>query len=445
MFNPIINYPPFVAATDSNVFGAILTQDTFGEQVLIWGTPTSESWTTGTKEITGVEVVYNTVTANSASTWNVSLQALSSSGNPIKPTGIPLAVWSGSVTSSILVVDRPITHSFTSSYTISTGSKLGVVFKYDTFVAPTTVNVRSLVGKGDFNSLYGINTSTTTGSTWGVQSGNAPVIRFLCSDNTKLFFQGTPDVMTRNAGISNDFSSTATGTALDSGDERGVLWIPKKTYDITQFKITARLTQTSSVANFRMYRDTTLLANKTVTPSDNPDVSTFFGYAVNLPTPIRVYPNDNIRFTQMPVSGNLRHTRYTFATPEDLQKFYGGDDDETNFSYTNRVDAGAWNTPSGATSSSMLLQIYGDEVTGSALIQGTLKISGSVLIAGQPANNARIFALRQTDGVVITTSSAANGSYTLNVTSSLYHVFTEYESGSQKYNALSAWNIQPVI
>jgi hypothetical protein len=444
MTNPIINYPPFLSPLNINFFTTILTQDTAGEQVFAWGTPTSESWTSGTKEITGVEVVYAQITANSASVWNVSLQALSSSGNPIKPTGIPLAVWSGSVTSSTFVTDRPITHSFTSSYTIPTGSKLGVVFKYDTFVAPTTINIRSFASKGEFNSSYGLPTSTTTGSTWSVGGSGIISMRFLCSDNTKLFFEGALNAMSRGATTAATFTSTSTGTGLDSGDERGVLWVPKKTYDITNFQFVARLGEDPTVAELRMYRDTNLLASRTITPMDNPDTGTSYGYWVNFSTPIRVYPNDNIRFTQLPISSSLRHTRFTFDTPTDMQNYFGGEDDETNFSYTNRVDGGAWNTPSGAESSSVLLQLYGTEVTGSALIEGVSTISGSVLRAGQPASGARIFAMRQSDGVVATTSSANDGTYTLNLTSSAYHVFAEYESDGQLYNALSAWNVQPV-
>jgi hypothetical protein len=446
MIDNIINYPPFVEALDNNTFGLVFSQDTAGEQAYVWGTPISESWTSGTKQISGVEVVYGSVTANSASIWNVSLQAQSASGNPIKPTGIPLAVWSGSVTSSTFAIERVITHSFTSSYEIPTGSRLGVLFKYDTFVSPTTLNVRGFNAKFELDSSCGISTTTNSGSTWSINTATTIAsLRLLCTDGSKLFFDNYPDSLALSSVTSNDYSSTATGTGIDSGDERGMLWVPKKTYDISRFQITSRLTQTSSIANFRMYRDTTLLANKTIFPIDNIDIGTSTGYSVDISPPIRVYPNENIRFTQMPVSGNIRHIRFTFVTPTDLQNFFGGDDDETNFSFTNRVDGGAWNTPSGATSSSLPLQIYGMEVTGSELIKGTLKISGSVSVAGQPVSGAQIFALRQSDGLVITTSSATDGRYELYVTSSSYHVFAQYQSGGQKYNVLSSWNVQPVL
>jgi hypothetical protein len=85
------------------------------------------------------------------------------------------------------------------------------------------------------------------------------------------------------------------------------------------------------------------------------------------------------------------------------------------------------------------------EVTGSELIKGNLKISGSVSVAGQPVSGAQIFALRQSDGLVITTSSATDGKYELYVTSSSYHVFAQYDSSGQKYNVVSSWNVQPVL
>ena len=443
MYNPILNYNPFLAPLNINLFTTILTQDTAGEQIYAWGTPTSESWDSGTKEITGIEVVYGLLTFNASSILNISLQEPSSSGNPIKPNDIPLAVWSGSVTSDNLRLNVPITHSFTSSYTISPNTKLGVVFKYDTFTAPTTINVRAFT-TNDFNSSYGIPTSTTSGASWTAGTAGMICMRFLCSDGSKLFFDGALNSMQQGADTSATFTSTSTGTTVNSGDERGILWIPKKTYDITNFQFVARLPTTDSVAQLRMYRDTELLASRTLTPLDNPEILTFYAYWVNLPTPIRVYPNDNIRFTQLPISSSIRHVRFTFPTPTDMQNYFGGDNDETNFSYTNRVDGGAWNTPIGAESSSVLLQIYGTEVTGSSLIEGTSIISGSVLQAGQPASSARIFAMRESDGTVISTSSAPDGTYTLNLTSSTYHVFAEYQTEGQLYNALSAWNVQSV-
>lgn len=443
MFNSIINYPPFVSALNVNLSATITTLDLSGEQLFLWGTPISESWTSGTKDITGVRLIYTTVTANSSSVFNISLQLPSASANVYRPDGIPLAVWSGSVTTASFSTTTPVTHSFTSSYTISPNTKLGVVFKYDIFSASTAVSPRAFLSRGEFSTVYGASTSTTTGSTWGTSTGILP-IQFICSDGSNLTYNGVPDAFIVTSFTSNEYTSTATGTGIDSGDERGMLWIPKRTYDIDKFVMLGRLVNTTTITNFNMYRDTTLLAQKTYTSQSNPNLQNFYRYSVDINPPVRVYPNDNIRFTTAPQSGSTRHVRISFGSTEQMKNFLGGDDDEIEFSFTNRVDGGAWNTPSGATSSLHMLQIYGNEVTGSALLSGSLTISGSVTLGGQVVSGARVYALRQSDGLVITTQSANDGGYQFNLSSSTYHVFVEHTTGSQQYNATSLWDIQPV-
>lgn len=443
MFNSIINYPPFVSAVNVNLSSTIITMDLSGEQLFLWGTPISESWTSGTKDITGVRLTYATVTVNSTSVLNISLQLPSASANPTRPNGTPLAVWSGSVTAANFNTTSPVTHSFTSSYTISPNTKIGMLFKYDIFNATTQLAPRGIASRTEYNPVYGTSTSDTTGSVWNAGTGIIP-IQFICSDGSTLTFTGIPDAFIVASSVSSDYSSTTGGTGIDSGDERGMLWIPKKTYDIDKFVMLGRLVQSSSVATFNMYRDTTLLAQKTYTSQSNPNVQTFYKYFVDINPPVRVYPNENIRFTTAPQSGTVRNVRISFGSTEQLKNFLGGDDDEIEFSYTSRTDGGAWNTPPGATSSLHMLQIYGNEVTGSALLSGSLAISGSVTLGGQVVSGAQVYALRQSDGLVITTQSANDGTYRFNLTSSTYHVFVEHTTGSQQYNATSLWDIQPI-
>ena len=424
------------------MFVGALTQDTAGEQIFIWGTLVSESWSNGTKEITGIKLSYHVVTANTGSIYNISLQEITSSLPANRPTGIPLAQWSGSVTSSTFVVSKAVTHTFTSSYSVAPETKLGVLFKYDAFASPTALNVRGLEDKREFTTLYGQTQSATSGSTWTISSGIA-VIQFLCSDGSVLFFKGIPNSIAESVTVSSDYTPTSTGTGIDSGDERGMLWIPKKTYDINRFTLFARLTTTSSIADFTMYRDTTVLASKRITPLTNRALTEFSSFDVNMIPPIRVFPNDNIRFTTTAISSSVRHARFSFENEQAMKNYLGGDSDEINFSFTNRVDGGAWNTPPSASYSFLPLQIYGTEVVGNELLSGSLKISGSVEVSNVPVSGARIFALRQSDGAVASTTSSVTGTYQFNLTASTYHVFTEYETVGQKYNALSYSNIQP--
>ncbi len=439
---PILNTHRLINALSSNLQSGLITQDTAGEIVAVWGTPTSQSWTSGSKEIVGVDVAYSTINTVTSSLWQVSLQALSASGNPIKPTGIPLALWTGST--STLTNVGVTRHLFTSSYSISPDTKLATVFQFLIFSASTTVLVGGYPGRSsEYGTDFGVSTSNDTGSTWTI-TGNVPTLRFVCADSSSLYLKGSGYGLPSGRNISNDFTSASTGTGIDDGDERGMLWVPNKTYDIRGFTLLGRRTNANSAVDVCMYRDTTLLASQSLTFIDNPRVTDVSRFVVSIASPVRVNPNDNIRFTVKPTNQTTRHYRFSFASTEDMKEFFGGDGNETNLSYTNRVDGGAWNTPTSASYSLLPVQIYGTEVTGSGLLSGSARISGSVVLNGQLVSNATVLGLRTTDGSIITTQSSETGTYSLNLTSSNYHVFVEYQSGSQLYNANSSWNIQPV-
>ncbi len=439
--NPILKTPEFVDYLTTNLQAGLLTIDTAGEQVFLYGTLVSQSWSEGTKNITGMQVSYLSVTANANSVVEITLQNISSSGNPIKPEGVPLAIWSGSLT---FPASSVVTHTFTSSYTVSPEARLGAVFRYSTFVATSAFNLVTPSNTGIPQNSVGVSTSTNSGSTWSVNSARPPV-RFICDDGSVLYFKDayTGMLTSRNTGV--DFNGNSTGTGIDSGDERGILWIPKKTYDITAFKILGRTTNVATSADFILYRDNTVLVSQSMVPSNLITLSSALDYGKVFDTPIRVYPGDNIRITCKPLStaAGVRTFRYTFENEAEMKLFFGGENAESNISFTNRVDEGAWNTPPSASFSMWPAQIYGVEVVGTELLSGSSSISGSVTLNSEPVEGATVKLVHQDTNTVFTTSSDANGIYQFNnISSSKYHALIEYQSGNQKYNAFSFWNIQ---
>jgi len=269
-------------------------------------------------------------------------------------------------------------------------------------------------------------------------------LRLKTSDNSTLYYKYGYVGMMKDSSVTSNFQSNTTGTGLDSGDERGMLWVPKKTYDLMGFNVLSRIPDSTGEVDFCIYRDTTLLTSRSVGPDENVITGAPCTYGMTFPNTIRVFPNDNIRVTVKPRVLSARWYRFSMISDSDMNVFFGGDQYENNLSLTNRVDEGAWNTPPSASSSFTPVQLYGYEVTGSALLSGSNIISGSVTNQGNPVEGATVRIIRQSDNVVATTSSNASGYYQFNLASGSYHTVVEYESGSQKYNALSKWDIGAV-
>ena len=436
------NSPPLYTIVGGATWGSTGMRST-GSFTAVWGTPTSESWTTGTKEITGVEVVYATL--SSASVIQVSLQNVTRSvtGGDRIPDGTVLTAWSGS--SSFGGVGALVTHSFTAPYTISTGSVIATVLEYlDRGPSLPQMGFRALETYSPSSGEFGAVIKISTASAWQPTGNYFSPMRFICSDGSKLYYRNGYLGMTSASSATIDYGPTATGTGIDSGDERGMLWIPKKTYDIVEARLGVRLENAAAQADIALYRDTTLLASQSYTNSENMSIAIRAAYGIKLNTPIRVYPGDNIRLTTKPRASTVRWDRLSFMTNEDMIDFFGNSQYETNLSITNRVDEGAWNTPVSASSSYTPIQFYGYEVTGAELLSGSYAVSGSVVVDNTPVQNATVRVMRNSDNLTTSASTDVNGIYQFNLASGSYHVVAEYEFGGQKYNALSFWNVPSV-
>ncbi len=433
----------FFTQAGNSVWGTTGMRQT-GSYSAPWGTLVSRSWSSGTKDIIGVEVVYGAV-ATTSSILQVSLQNFSASANLTVPDGTLLAKWTGSINPT--ASGKITRHTFDTPYTVSTGSKIVTVIEYlDRGPVLPSLTIGTYQVYTEVTSNCGFSLKVSTASIWQTSGDYLSAVRFPCSDGSTLYYEGGYAGMGgTDASIVNNYTSQSTGVGIDSGDERGMLWVPNKTYDISGFRLLNRFTDATSTADLCMYRDTTLLVSKSITTADNIFTSTPVGYGAFFDTPIRVNPGENIRITTKPTFGNARWYRFSWVSADDMKEFFGGEENETNFSITNRVDNGAWNTPTSASYSIVPFQIYGTEVTGSALLSGSYTISGSVLNQGVPVVGATIRAIKRPENIALTTSSNASGYYQFsNIKSGSYHLVVEYESGSQKYNALSSWNVPSV-
>lgn len=440
--NSIIRYTTYALPFSNAVYVGLQTIDTFGEQTACWGSVVSQSWVSGTKDIVAVEAVYNTLTAVTGAIWHVSLQNLSSSANPIRPDGVVQQVWTGST--SLLSLSNVVSHTLDVPRTVNVNDKFAAVFKYDTFAATAVVSVRATTKAVSVEEI-GSSVSTTTGSTWVDNGSSIPSVRFRCSDGSYIYFDGQNGISTSFA-IGTDFLQNSTGTGIDSGDERGVLWIPKKSYMITSAASLMRRTGAATTVNLCFYKDEQLLASQSFDSSSNRTISNHHMVGITFDPPIRVESGSSYRLTQQPTSttNGVRWYRYGFNSPEDKVMYLGGVDAESEISITNRVNLGSWNTPISASFSFHPVQFYGYPITGSELLSGSSVVSGSITKLGDFIEGAVIRAVRQSDNIAISTSSNASGYYQFSLASGSYHLVVEYESSSQKFNALSQWDV-PVI
>ncbi|MFN9952580.1 MAG: hypothetical protein ACK55I_05715, partial [bacterium] len=126
---------------------------------------------------------------------------------------------------------------------------------------------------------------------------------------SKLYYQYGNFGMTSASFLATDYLSNFTGTGIDSGDERGMLWIPKNTYDIVEAKLLTRMVDPTTDMDMCLYRDTTLLASESYDNSKNVGTGERVAYGVKLTTPVRVYPGDNIRLTAKVKVSQIRWNR----------------------------------------------------------------------------------------------------------------------------------------
>ncbi len=446
---PILTYREVVNIWSTSQFQGPTAagSDAAGDHIAWWGKLYAPNWTSGPKTITAVRVSYEDGIYAVGSVWEVSLRAVNRAVYPAVPSSSIGQFWSGSlldIAGGSFTDDTIAVHTLNTGRTVSIDEEVVVYFRWSTFVSTAALYPNYINTTFTIDSPV-VRTSTNSGGSW-TDVEDLPHVEFICDDGSIIYFKGADYFYTAEL-QSKFYTSASIGTDIDGGDERGVLWIPKKTYDIDAVAYHVRPASGSSapIAELCLYKDTTLLASRSFTlASENFLATNPVARVINFPltSPIRVNESDNIRATVKPIVGEFRWHAWTLSSSAHLSRYFS--EVEDNISITNRIDGGAWNTPTDADRSYTPLQFYGREVTGSALLSGSNIISGSVTNQNTPVEGATIRAIRQSDNIVITTSSNASGYYQFNLAPGSYHVVVEYESGSQKYNALSQWDVNLV-
>lgn len=357
---PIIRYPFNFAQNNAPIAG-VLTQDLSGEKAAFLGPLDSPTWVSGTKTITGVVVRYTSVTVGTGSTWRVSLQDLAAATVPLQPDGVVDQEWTGAPQAGWSTSD--VTHTFTTTRTVSKGDRLAVVFDYSVFGSGTILSLGAIdILTPEFVDVGCVN--MPNGGAWAL-SGDIPNIEFVCDDGSRIYFRDCYFRITTFA-AGTDYNQSGTGTTIDAGDERGILWVPRRSYELSEVSAALRLTNASSTADLCLYRDNTLLASRSFSSADNRNLSVHLNAIMRLNTKIVVSAGENIRLTLKPTSGSsfgIRWYRYTLDSVDSRIRFLGGNDFEPNVSVTNRVDEGAWNTPATAdTSLAVGMQFFGRQI-----------------------------------------------------------------------------------
>ncbi len=350
--------PAHIALPDAyGVAGA--TMDASTEETIFVGELNAPDWSSGTKTIVGAELLVVTKTNGGGTTTvrvalcNVDL----TTGNPARDDGVE----DQTVDTAIASIPTPQnlwTVTFGSTRTVSKYERLALRIRFTAYGSGTPAIAFECVGSDSASSMPQVTNIVTTTYT---QRGSYPSVAFICDDGSRIFF----DPCLPPSGQTSqwiDFNSGSTGTTIDGGDERGMLWIPAKTYDIYQFEMWTRFNNAAGDSQLVVYRDTTQLTAMDMDATLAGALNNTQGFHLRPdPLPLRVNAGDNIRIVLKPTSANaVRLWRNQLANALDKQCFI----DEQNFEWTNRVDGGAWNSPTGADVNFPSLRIFGEEVPG---------------------------------------------------------------------------------
>lgn len=341
----------------NGVNGETLNMNVASRQVMFYGNLWAPGWNSGTKTIVGVRLVVSAKTNGTGSTVRMSLQDMTTT-YPFKPDGTRDQEWTGAPADFGTGVQD---FTFGSNRSVSPGDLLGFVMEFSVFGSGSAVALRTIAGKEISSDDVGYMSSSDTGATWTRALGN-PQIAFICDDASLVYFTGIPFLLT-GVNTSSDFQASSTGTGIDGGDERGILWVPRRAHRISAVSTLLRLAGTTSVCDLCVYRGTTLLAARTYDATRNNSTSFYFVATLEF-SELDVHPDEEIRLVLKPTTSTVRWLRYSFRDAADLAAYFGGDDLENRISLTNRVDGGPWNAPSTGDASFAPFQVHGYPLVG---------------------------------------------------------------------------------
>lgn len=441
VFNfPSPNIDPYNVSFSATATSVI---DAAAEKLFFYGVPWHPDWRGGSKNISQVIIVPSTVTQGTGTTTvRVGLSDIAASPGEFPPRDDGVLDQSGSIALTSVVSNVPLTITLDSARAINFNDRVGVVVEFSEFGTGPALSLRT--------NVINVATGYTTGISeyigapaWTARTAY-PNIVLVCDDGSRLYLGRATGNMPIS--VNSDYNSATTGTGIDSGDERGNLWIPRSTWDITDLTALVRAS-TSPSADFDvvLYRDDTVLWSKSYEGDQLTIVNTHHVIDAAFDTPIRVNAGENIRMTVKATTvENIRVVRHIWNHVDDKKAFLGGAEEEYNVEVTNRVDTGSWNSPAGATGSFHMFQLTGNKhggpyISGSHIVSGTVALNSD---GSNPVAGATVRIIRQSDNGILQTTSSISGSYSFSVASgSAYHVVAEYISGSQRHNWRSLFDI----
>lgn len=403
--------------------------DAADEMAYMYGELHGEGWTSGNKTIVAIEASLSR-TGGVGSTFRAGFEDPSTTGHPMRGDGT--LDENGTVALADITQGDVTVFTLGASKVVSYRQKVGVRFDYSDFSGGGSVFLFTWLASGALSMPH---VSNYVGGAWAARQTSVPAIAFVCSDGSRLFFAPTLAIL-RNT-YWEDFSDTSTGTGYSQGDERGNRWVPKRPWTITGLLAGLRVNAAAASGELRIFVNGSLQKTWTVDGDELQTTNTIYSYKTPQDASVKVNVGDTVIVAFRPTAGTWRLYRTQVGTVAQMAHF----GEENQLEYVNRVDEGAWNLPTGGDTTVGGIVIYGHPtpMIGTYQVSGTVRVDGTAVGAG---HTVRL--IRQADNGVMSTLTAANGTYSFLVEPGfLYHAVAEVNVSGQRYNYRSLFDLTP--
>lgn len=407
--------------------------DAADEKVYMYGELHGYGWESGSKTITAIEFVPSKSNGTGGTIVRVGFEDIdTTTGSPPRGDGT-IDEFGTLDLNTEMTSDVPAQFVLNTGKVVTPGQKVGVRVDFSDYSGGGTLFVRAWLASLPVSTPL---SSGYVGGAWASRSTSLAMVRFVCSDGSYLYF--APSLGMYGVSAWEGFTVNSTGTALGSGDERGMRWRPKAAYTINGILAGLRADTLGSTALVRMWVNGVLKFSYTAKANEMVQLSSITSNRLTVDPPVPVVPGDVVIVSVAPQdTGNWR--LYRTLLPLEADKLHFGP--ENDFEYVNRVDEGAWNLPTGGTLAVAGFAFYGYPTP----IAGTHTISGNVSVSGTPVEGAVVRLIRQADNGTDATLTDENGDYSFSVAPGfLYHALAEVNLSGQRYNYRSLFDLTPI-
>jgi hypothetical protein len=360
----IVDTMPYGLSVQGAVNATGNTLDASAEREAYIGRVGAPHWKSGSKTITAVDLMFNSkANGTGTTTVRVSLRDVdTSTGSPVRDDGT--IDQSGTQDITAVSVTTYTTFTLDTSRTVNIGDELAVVVDFSAFGTAPSVVTRHW---GIVGVTYPQISSYIGAPAWA-NRGGLPNVRLSCNDGTYIYL-GAPYAFLQGDYTGGDFNlNTTTGGPGLGSDQRGSLWVPKKSYDITMIQIPVRSTNAGATAELGIYKDNTLLETAHVVLANRlGTLAAISLYEYRLSAPVRVNAGENIRITLRPLEGanSWRVQVVSFASTAERRSFFGYDGVnellEDDVSYASQTDSGGWESHADRARCLVHMRVFGNE------------------------------------------------------------------------------------